>query len=105
MANDRVGTRDEVEAGLAAYVPPQFPCPSCGKETYYESLGYRSCTPCYKRIYVGVSESELADLVGCRAGYQRLALEAARHDEEKRVLLTQIRDLQEQVTVLRGPKE
>lgn len=105
MAQDRVGARDEVEAGLAAYAPPQFPCPSCGKETYYESLGYRSCTPCTKRIYVGPTESELADLLSCRAGYQRLALEAARYDEEKRMLLNKLRDLQEQVDVLRGHKE
>ena len=66
---DAMKFHDTAEAGLADYVPPNFPCPLCKGESKESGLkGWRVC--CGERIYIGLTEKELLELMEDRDGYK-----------------------------------
>jgi hypothetical protein len=79
MDSGKVG--DAVNVGLESEaVSPVHPCAECGVETKDTGThGWRFCSDCDKRLYVGLNEAQLLALMEDRDGYKARvqALEAA----------------------------
>jgi hypothetical protein len=66
---DAAEFRDHAEVGLAGYVPPIYPCPQCKGESKESGIkGWRVC--CGDKLYVGLTERELLELMEDRDGYR-----------------------------------
>ena len=98
MADDKVGFKDVLDVGLSTeVVPPRYGCPTCGVETKHVGvLGWRICTDCDKRVYVGMTEVEhkglLDELAAAKSRITQLTLMYKNTDAELTKALRVLRD-------------
>ena len=98
MSGDRIGFNDVLEATLStAVIAPLHPCPHCAIETKDSgTLGWRCCTDCNQRVYVGLTEQQhhvlLGEISASRARVEQITVMYKAADSELSVALRTLRD-------------
>lgn len=98
MADDKLKFGDAVDVSLSQeVVPPAHPCPTCGVETKDTGInGWRLCTDCNQRLYVGLTEQQhlmlLDDIQGAKARCQQYELMYKQTDAELTQALRTMRE-------------